>query len=204
MKKEKNDVAIHCTADVLAMLREIDSFGPDQVYSLDDGTYVAYWEDTDWNVNKKESEACKVYSSLQPLLFLEGEERTRYGYFYTCIDRSGLVDHILNEGNDLDLSMTISTMIDIPADVGTAAEQEQEGSFDLKVSEEERPQFLADIIDVFDDFLIENDVRIASSDEEMQENDVDPEENEARLYGSDYFQLEEDVAAALAPWSRRR
>ena len=43
--------------------------------------------------------------------------------------------------------MTISTMIDIPADVGTAAEQEQEGSFDLKVSEEERPQFLADIID---------------------------------------------------------
>jgi hypothetical protein len=202
MKKEKNDVAIHCTANVLAMLREIDSFAPQQIYSLDDGTYIAYWEDADWNVNKKESEACKVYSSLQPLLSLEGEERTRYGYFYICIDRSAIDDHFLSEWNDLDLSMTLSTMIDIPADAGTAAEQGPEGSFDLKVSEEERPQFLADIIDVFDDFLIEKDIRIASSDEEMRENDVDPEENEARLYGSDYFQLEEDVAAAIENWNR--
>lgn len=202
MKKEKNDVAIHCTADVLAMLREIDSFGPDQVYSLDDGTYVAYWEDTEWNVNKKESEACKVYSSLQPLLSLEGEERARYGYFYICIDRSAIDDHFLSEWNDPDLSMTFSTMIDIPAGARAALEQGPKEIFDLKVSEEERPQFLADILDVFDDFLIEKDIRIASSDEEMQKNDVDPEENEARLYGSDYFQLEEDVAAAIGNWNR--
>ena len=69
----------------------------------------------------------------------------------------------------------------------------------LIIRNEDMAEFLGQIIDVFDDLLEERDVRIPTSDAEMEEND-ELEGNEARLYGSDYSELEENIGELLGNW----
>lgn len=69
----------------------------------------------------------------------------------------------------------------------------------LIVDNQDMAEFLGQLIDVFDDFLEERDVRIPTSDAEMEEND-ELEENEARIYGSDYSELEENIKELLGNW----
>ena len=62
-------------------------------------------------------------------------------------------------------------------------------------------ELIGSIIDIFDDFLEDRDVRIPTSDREMRESgdwDVNfPGENHARIYGSDYDELAIDIAETL-------
>ena len=69
----------------------------------------------------------------------------------------------------------------------------------LIIRNEDMAEFLGQIIDVFDDLLEERGVRIPTSDAEMEEND-ELEGNEARLYGSDYSELEENIGELLGNW----
>ena len=69
----------------------------------------------------------------------------------------------------------------------------------LIVNNQDMAEFLGQLIDVFDDFLEERDGRIPTSDAEMEEND-ELEESEARIYGSDYSELEENIRELLGNW----
>ena len=72
----------------------------------------------------------------------------------------------------------------------------------ITIKEEERLEFLGQIIDVFDDFLERKEIRIPSSDTEMEENN-DLEGNTARIYGDDYAEIEEEIGKLLENWSDR-
>ena len=72
----------------------------------------------------------------------------------------------------------------------------------ITIKEEERLEFLGQIIDVFDDFLERKDIRIPSSDTEMEENNV-LEGNTARIYGDDYAEIEAEIEELLDNWSDR-
>lgn len=63
------------------------------------------------------------------------------------------------------------------------------------------PELIGNIIDIFDDLLSENGVRLPKSDEEMQANDIDMSENDARIYGSDYNYLADRLKELLTAWS---
>ena len=52
------------------------------------------------------------------------------------------------------------------------------------------------IIEIFEDFLEERGVEIPTSVQEMKEND-DYEGNSARIYGTDFADLEERIADVL-------
>lgn len=69
----------------------------------------------------------------------------------------------------------------------------------ITIKSEDKADFLAQLIDIFDDALEERDIRIPSSDEEMKEND-EFEGNEARLYGMDYGWLQENLENAVREW----
>lgn len=50
-----------------------------------------------------------------------------------------------------------------------------------------------DIIEIFEDFLKEHNVRIPDSDMEMEKDGASPDENEARIYGMVYGELQETL-----------
>ena len=72
----------------------------------------------------------------------------------------------------------------------------------LIIRNEDMAEFLGQFIDVFDDLLEERGVRIPTSDAEMEEND-ELEGNEARIYGSDYSELEENIRELLDNWGNQ-
>ncbi len=92
----------------------------------------------------------------------------------------------------------------ISADAHCVSGERQEESITLNVPKSDRTEFLGSIVDVFDDFLAEKDVRIESSAQEMEKDGIDPEENDARLYGGDYFELEERVAKVFDDWKNKK
>lgn len=63
----------------------------------------------------------------------------------------------------------------------------------IEIKENDFPEFLGQIIDVFEDFLEEKGINILN--EEKKESD-DP----AILYGSDYALLESDIMDILVNW----
>lgn len=63
----------------------------------------------------------------------------------------------------------------------------------IKVKENDFPEFLGQIIDVFEDFLEEKGINI--SNDEKDETD-----NPAILYGSDYALLESEIMDILVNW----
>ncbi len=58
-------------------------------------------------------------------------------------------------------------------------------------------EYIGGIVDIFDDFLEEKDVRIPSSDEAMRDDGYNAEDNAARIYGCDYSLLFERLSQHL-------
>ena len=69
----------------------------------------------------------------------------------------------------------------------------------IKVENNEAPEFIGQIIDVFDDFLEDRDVHIPSSEEEKKE-DAEWEENSARIYGTDYDEIAGRLDKIMRSW----
>ncbi len=70
----------------------------------------------------------------------------------------------------------------------------------IKIKKNEEKEFVGQLIDLFDDFLEERDLHVPTSDAEMKDNG-DEEDNSARIYGSDYGELEEKIEETLSAWS---
>lgn len=65
------------------------------------------------------------------------------------------------------------------------------------------PEFLGEIIDLFDDFLEERGIRIPSSDKEMKAAG-ETEESAARIYGTDYDALSEHLTSLITDWADQK
>ena len=61
-------------------------------------------------------------------------------------------------------------------------------------------ELLGQIIDAFDDFLERRNLRIPTSDAEMDEAGESTEENAARIFGTDYDELKTEIEGTLRNW----
>ena len=64
------------------------------------------------------------------------------------------------------------------------------------VPRNELPEFIGQIIDIFEDFLEEKGINI----ENDEKNDRDDPESAAIIYGTDYGQLQSDIESTLIGW----
>ena len=62
------------------------------------------------------------------------------------------------------------------------------------------PEFLGNVIDVFDDFLEEHNIRIQESDKEMESDGCDPDDS-VRLYGTIYDELLQELSKLIIAWT---
>lgn len=69
----------------------------------------------------------------------------------------------------------------------------------IPVSVEDRPEFIGQIIDTFEDFLDEKHITIPNEERDVDE-DVDAGLS-ANIYGSDYDLLERAIAEILMRWN---
>lgn len=71
----------------------------------------------------------------------------------------------------------------------------------LDIPADEQPEFFGQLIDCFDDFLEEQDVRLPRSDKEMADDGED-DCNAARIYGSDYDDLNSKIQTTIKSWAK--
>lgn len=64
----------------------------------------------------------------------------------------------------------------------------------IEIADEEMPEFIGQMIDIFEDFLDEKGVTI---EHEECDEDIDT----ANIYGSDYDEIADGIRATLASWS---
>lgn len=77
----------------------------------------------------------------------------------------------------------------------------KEDGINLEISADAAPEFFGQIIDCFDDFLQEQDVRLPRSVKEMEDDDETGDCNSARIYGSDYDDLNDKITETVQNWS---
>lgn len=65
------------------------------------------------------------------------------------------------------------------------------------VSEEDRPEFIGQIIDVFEDFLDEKGIDISNDEKDEAASEG---ENPAIIYGTDYGNIESEIEEILVNW----
>ena len=69
-----------------------------------------------------------------------------------------------------------------------------------QINEENKTEFIGQIIDVFEDFLTEKNVHIDNPErEEAEEEGYDPETT-AIIFGSDYDKLDKELSEMLIRW----
>lgn len=66
------------------------------------------------------------------------------------------------------------------------------------VNDADAPEFIGQIIDIFEDFLDARSV-VLKNDERDTDEDLDPEEA-ANIYGDDYDELKDAIANMLSRW----
>ena len=66
----------------------------------------------------------------------------------------------------------------------------------IEIADAEIPEFIGQMIDIFEDFLDEKGVTI----EHEKRDDEDAEG--VNIYGSDYDKIADDIRATLASWSK--
>lgn len=71
----------------------------------------------------------------------------------------------------------------------------------LDIPDDEQPFFFGQILECFDDFLQEQDVRLPRSVKEIEDDEV-IDCNDARIYGSDYDDLNEKIQAVIKSWAK--
>jgi len=64
------------------------------------------------------------------------------------------------------------------------------------IKPEDRPEFIGEIIDIFEDFLEERGITI-NNPEKHEDGD---DENAAIIYGSDYGELQTQLEGLMAGW----
>lgn len=64
----------------------------------------------------------------------------------------------------------------------------------IEIADDELPEFVGQMIDIFEDFLDEKGVKIEH--EECDDEDAE----ETNIYGSDYNIIAEGICATLASW----
>ena len=65
----------------------------------------------------------------------------------------------------------------------------------IKISKEDKPELIGQLIDIFEDFLEEKGIEI-----ENPQKTEDNEESAAILYGDDYAALEKEIEKTLVNW----
>lgn len=74
-----------------------------------------------------------------------------------------------------------------------------DNSIHLNIPASSQPEFFGQLIDCFDDFLQEQDVRLPRSVKEQEENEEG--DCNARIYGSDYDDLNSKIRATIKSWA---
>ena len=77
----------------------------------------------------------------------------------------------------------------------------EDNGLHLDIPADEQPEFFGQIIDCFDDFLEEQDVRLPRSVKEMEEDEAG-DGNDARIYGSDYDDLDSKIQETIKSWAK--
>lgn len=67
-------------------------------------------------------------------------------------------------------------------------------------SDQLEPEFVGEIIDIFDDFLEARNIRVSSSDEQLWACGELLDSNSARIYGSDYDELVNALTILFRNW----
>ena len=65
---------------------------------------------------------------------------------------------------------------------------------DIKISENDKAEFVGQIIDVFEDFLESKGIDIPNDEK-------DDDDNSAIIYGTDYGEIQTDLEELLQNWS---
>ncbi len=68
------------------------------------------------------------------------------------------------------------------------------------IFEENRVEFVGQIMDVFDDFLEKHNIRIPESDKQNEEENGSFENNPVRLYGDVYSEISDEIEHILYQW----
>ena len=76
----------------------------------------------------------------------------------------------------------------------------QEGLI-IHITDCDRPEFVGQIIDIFEDFLEEKGVKLPVEEDEMY--DADGDENRAIIYGSNYDELQASIEDRLREWAEK-
>lgn len=69
----------------------------------------------------------------------------------------------------------------------------------MKITIEDKPEFIGQIIDLFEDFLDAKGVKIPN-DEKIEDATEDIEDCIANIYGSDYGDLSDGIEEILTRW----
>ena len=77
----------------------------------------------------------------------------------------------------------------------------EEDGIKLNIFTNDKPEFFGQIIDCFDSFLKEQDVRLPRSVKEMADDNETNDYNSARIYGSDYDDLNDKITKTIMNWS---
>lgn len=77
-----------------------------------------------------------------------------------------------------------------------------DNSIHLNIPADSQPEFFGQLIDCFDDFLQEQDVRLPRSVKELEEGEED--NCNARIYGSDYDDLNSSIKQTIRSWSQEK
>lgn len=68
------------------------------------------------------------------------------------------------------------------------------------VPENQTAEFIGQIIDIFEDFLTEKNITLENPEKE-ENQDVQPDEEQAIIYGSDYGELQTNLESLLKNWN---
>lgn len=85
----------------------------------------------------------------------------------------------------------------VPEKTGNA-----DNNIHLNIPADSQPEFFGQLIDCFDDFLQEQDVRLPRSVKELEEGEED--NCNARIYGSDYDDLNSSIKQTIRSWSQEK
>lgn len=152
--------------------------------------------ENDWNhltylnllslVNQAEQPETVVYAGKRYIFnpkeeaYVSASDRSEFRYLSDHITRT------LGEGE-----LAASRCIEIPMPEGKGLK--------LYIADNEKEEFIGQIIDTFEDFLEAKRIRIDNP--EKNEAGNDDEETVAIIYGTDYGMIHDDIESTLKNWS---
>lgn len=87
-----------------------------------------------------------------------------------------------------------SSVVSVAKDCGVPIIEMREQPV-IELPDEDKPEFIGQLIDVFEDFLDEKGIVI-----ENEEREGDEDEDEAIIYGSDYDEIADGIREIISRW----